>query len=82
MLTLFQRTKSSKKQEFNCFAERMPQVCSMARKKRLAWFFFGGVLGVASQLLFLVVFGDAVGFFRIYLVDVPTMYKFIWPRSA
>ena len=54
----------------------------MARKKRLAWFFFGGVLGVASQLLFLVVFGDAIAFFRIYLVDVPTMYKFIWPRSA
>lgn len=51
------------------------------RKKRLAWFFFGGALGVASQLLFLVVFGDIFAFFRIYLVDVPTMYKFIWPRT-
>jgi len=53
----------------------------MPRKKRLAWFFFGGALGVASQLVFLVVFGDAAAFFRIYLVDVPTMYKFIWPRT-
>ncbi len=52
-----------------------------SRKKRLAWFFFGGTLGVASQLLFLVVFGDPLAFLRIYLVDVPTMYKFIWPRT-
>lgn len=53
----------------------------MPRKKRLVWFAFGGALGIASQLLFLVVFGDAAAFFRIYLVDVPTMYKFIWPRT-
>lgn len=53
----------------------------VSRKKRLVWFAFGGALGVASQLLFLVVFGDALAFFRIYLVDVPTMYKFIWPRT-
>lgn len=53
----------------------------MPRKTRFAWFFGGGALGVLSQLIFLFAFGDPVAFFRIYLVDVPTMYKFIWPRT-
>ncbi len=53
----------------------------LSRKRRLAWFFFGGSLGVASQVLFLFVFGDPLAFVRIYFVDVPTVYKFIWPRT-
>jgi hypothetical protein len=52
------------------------------RARALAYFGLGGALGAASQLTFLVVSGDAAAFFRVQLVDVPAMYRFIWPRSA
>ena len=37
---------------------------------------------MASQLAFLVVYGDVGAFLRIYVVDVPAMYRFMMPRSA
>ncbi len=54
----------------------------ITRRRRLALFLGGGLLGASSQLLFLLVYGDLAAFLRIYLVDVPTMYRFIWPRSV
>lgn len=52
------------------------------RKRRLFAFAVGAALGASTQLLYLAVFGDPVVFFRTYLVDVPVMYQFIWPRTA
>ncbi|MBL0194260.1 MAG: hypothetical protein IPQ09_08585 [Myxococcales bacterium] len=51
------------------------------RKRRLFAFAVGAALGAATQLLYLAVLGDLVVFFRTYLVDVPLMYRFIWPRT-
>jgi hypothetical protein len=42
----------------------------------------GAALGVASQLLALVLIGSPRAFARIQLVDVPAMYRFIWPRAV
>jgi hypothetical protein len=42
----------------------------------------GGLVAVAVQLLFVASHGDLVAFLRIQLVDVPAMYRFIWPRSV
>jgi hypothetical protein len=41
----------------------------------------GAALGVASQLLALVLLGSPRAFARIQFVDVPAMYRFIWPRA-
>jgi len=41
----------------------------------------GGLLATAVQLLFLARHGDVVAYLRIQVVDVPAMYRFIWPRS-
>jgi hypothetical protein len=42
----------------------------------------GGAIGAASQVAALVAYGDARTFARIQLVDVPAMYRFIWPRAG
>jgi hypothetical protein len=55
---------------------------AMSRKKALLAFALGGALGAASQLAFLVAYGDARAFAHIQLIDVPAMYRFIWPRAA
>ena len=52
------------------------------RRKALRAFALGGALGALSQLLVLVVTGDALAYARIQLFDVPAMYRFIWPRAA
>jgi hypothetical protein len=52
------------------------------RRKALCAFLVGGGLGALSQLAFLVATGDALAYARIQLVDVPAMYRFIWPRAA
>ncbi|HZU84098.1 MAG TPA: hypothetical protein VE987_14315 [Polyangiaceae bacterium] len=50
---------------------------------RAAWAFaIGGAVGAASQVAFLAAYGDVGAYVRIQLVDVPAMYRFIWPRSA
>ncbi len=53
----------------------------VTRRRRLALFLAGGALGAGSQLLYLLLVGDIGAFLHIYLVDVPVMYKFIWPRT-
>lgn len=52
------------------------------RLRHLSWFVGGGVLGALPALLFLLVRGDLRSFVKITFVDVPTMYRFIWPRPA
>jgi hypothetical protein len=51
------------------------------RRAALRAFALGGALGAASQLAFLFATGDVVAYARIQLHDVPTMYRFIWPRA-
>jgi hypothetical protein len=53
-----------------------------ARRRALRAFLVGGALGVLSQLVLLVATGDALAYARIQLLDVPAMYRFIWPRAA
>ncbi|MGH7293907.1 MAG: hypothetical protein ACRELB_03185, partial [Polyangiaceae bacterium] len=52
------------------------------RRRALRAFLLGGALGALSQLALLVATGDALAYARIQLVDVPAMYRFIWPRAA
>jgi hypothetical protein len=42
----------------------------------------GGLVAVAVQLCFLASHGDLLAYLHIQLVDVPSMYRFIWPRSV
>src|SRR5512140_37331 len=51
-------------------------------KPRLVAFAAGGALGALSQLAYLLIYADIGAFVRIYFVDVPRMYRFIWPRAA
>jgi hypothetical protein len=55
---------------------------SRARRLAVAAFALGGALGAAVPLLYLVVYGDVAAWAHITFVDVPTMYRFIWPRTA
>ena len=55
---------------------------TMPRLRRLVVFGIGGVIGALVPLWFLFAYGDAKTFFHIYLVDVPSMYRFMMPRSA
>lgn len=54
----------------------------LPRKARATAFAIGGAAGALTQVAFLLAYADIGAFLRIYLVDVPTMYRFIWPRSA
>jgi hypothetical protein len=54
----------------------------LTRKRALAWMAMGGVLGAALPIAFLVAFGDVGAYLRIQFVDVPAMYRFIWPRAV
>ncbi|HEY8088122.1 MAG TPA: hypothetical protein VIF09_09755, partial [Polyangiaceae bacterium] len=51
------------------------------RREAFRAFGLGGLLGALSQLIALVATGDAVAYAKIQLVDVPAMYRFIWPRA-
>lgn len=53
-----------------------------ARVRRVALFVAGGLAGAAGPLAFLALRGDLRAWARITFVDVPAMYRFIWPRSA
>ncbi len=52
------------------------------RARRLALFVAGGALGVTVPLVYLALRGDVAAWARITFVDVPAMYRFIWPRPA
>jgi hypothetical protein len=55
---------------------------ALDRRRAVLALAVGGLVAVAVQLLFLASHGDQVAFLRIQLVDVPAMYRFIWPRSV
>lgn len=59
-----------------------PIVAFRVRAKRIASFLGGGALGLAGPLLFLLARGDVRAWATISFVDVPAMYRFIWPRTA
>lgn len=52
------------------------------RGRRLALFLGGGALGTVPPFAYLVLRGDVGAWARITFVDVPAMYRFIWPRPA
>ena len=54
----------------------------VSRRKALRAFAVGGALAALLPLGWLLVRGDIVSYLRIQLVDVPAMYRFIWPRAA
>jgi hypothetical protein len=49
------------------------------RLRRMGVFLGGGLLGLAGPALFLLLRADPGAWARITFVDVPTMYRFIWP---
>ncbi|MDP9002468.1 MAG: hypothetical protein M3O46_20440 [Myxococcota bacterium] len=53
-----------------------------SRQRALLAFGVGGVLGAATQVAFLVAYGDVRAFVHIQFTDVPAMYRFIWPRAS
>ncbi len=59
-------------------AERMP----IARRRRALPWGLGASIGLAVPLVFLAVRGDVGAWLRITLHDVPSMYRFIWPRPV
>jgi hypothetical protein len=61
------------------FLEREPW---RARVRKAAIFAIGGLVGVAGPLAFLLLRGDLAAWARITFVDVPAMYRFIWPLPA
>jgi len=55
---------------------------AMKRVKRVVWVGLGGLAAALTQIAFLLRYGDIGAFAKIYFVDVPKMYRFIWPRTA
>ncbi len=54
----------------------------MRTRRKLTLFLGGCLLGASTQLAFLWRYGDIRAFLRITLFDVPTMYRFMMPRTA
>jgi hypothetical protein len=54
----------------------------LSRWRRILAFAGGGLAGAAIPITFLVGWCDVAAYARIQFVDVPAMYRFIWPRSA
>jgi hypothetical protein len=50
-------------------------------RSRLTVFLAGAALGSLTQIAYLLVFADIGAFLHIYFVDVPALYRFIWPRT-
>jgi hypothetical protein len=51
------------------------------RRRAALAFVSGAAIAVASQVAVLAVLGSPRAFARIQFVDVPAMYRFIWPRA-
>ena len=50
-------------------------------RRRFGTFFAGAFVGALVPISFLLVYADVGAFLRITFHDVPTMYRFIWPRT-
>lgn len=48
---------------------------------RFSSFVTGAAVGLLTQIAYLVAYADVGAFVRIYFVDVPALYRFIWPRT-
>jgi hypothetical protein len=55
--------------------------CSVKLRKRLSFFAIGAIVGSLTQLAYLLLFADVGAFLHIYFIDVPALYRFIWPRT-
>ncbi len=53
----------------------------LSRHARLSSFAAGALVGGLTQVAYLVAYADIGAFVRIYFVDVPALYRFIWPRT-
>jgi hypothetical protein len=51
-------------------------------RARLRPVVLGAAIGALPFVVYLLVWADAAAFARIYLVDVPAMYRFMWSRTA
>jgi hypothetical protein len=54
---------------------------AMGRRKALGLFALGSAVGAALPLAFVAAYGDLGAFFRLYLVEVPAMYRFTLART-
>jgi hypothetical protein len=54
---------------------------SLRLRARWVPFAVGAVLGCLTQVAYLVVYADVGAFLHIYFIDVPALYRFIWPRT-
>ena len=54
----------------------------LPRRRALAAFAAGGAAMALVAFALVLAFADARAYARIQLVDVPAMYRFIWPRTA
>jgi hypothetical protein len=54
---------------------------SVPLRARFSSFLLGAALGSLTQVAYLLVFADVGAFLHIYFVDVPALYRFIWPRT-
>jgi hypothetical protein len=50
-------------------------------RERFKAFAVGGAVGALVPITYLLLFADIGAFVRITFVDVPAMYRFIWPRT-
>ena len=55
---------------------------ALTRRRAIAAFAAGGAGAAAALLGFTACRGDLLAYARIQFVDVPAMYRFIWPRSV
>ena len=63
--------------------ERTPDQTLRAEAVRFAGpFVAGGAVGSLTLVGYLLVYADIGAFVRIYLFDVPRLYRFIWPRTV
>ncbi|MBX3233786.1 MAG: hypothetical protein KIT84_09035 [Labilithrix sp.] len=63
-------------------AEVLAIVLGEDRRRRFVLFALGGAAGLLVPFLFLLACGDVRAWAHITFVDVPAMYRFIWPRPA
>ena len=59
--------------------DREPSLSTRARVGRFA---IGAALGALLPVGYLIAYGDLGAFLRITFIDVPTIYRFIWAKSA
>jgi hypothetical protein len=54
----------------------------LSRRRAAGAFAAGGALTAIVALTLLCAYGDLFAFARIQLVDIPALYRFLWPRAA